>query len=87
MKRLLALPLMLLTATPASAITWEEFWEPLDRDKVEVHHYHHGHHGLRKKRCWGMRWKYYEGDFYHEGYWKKKMVRVRCHRPHRHHLY
>jgi hypothetical protein len=28
--KLLALPLILLTAAPAQALTWREFWEPFD---------------------------------------------------------
>ncbi|AIX22555.1 cAMP phosphodiesterase [Synechococcus phage S-MbCM6] len=40
--KFLALPMILLTASPASAITWGEFWDPFtDRHHhVETHHYH-----------------------------------------------
>jgi hypothetical protein len=43
--KLLALPLMLLMATPANAITWREFWEPF-----EVEHHHH-HRPRRRQVC------------------------------------
>jgi hypothetical protein len=38
--KLLALPLLLLTAAPANALTWGEFWEPFTHDH---HHHYHGH--------------------------------------------
>jgi deoxycytidine triphosphate deaminase len=37
--KFLMIPIALLAlATPASAITWKEFWEPF---KTEEHHHHH----------------------------------------------
>lgn len=35
--KLLALPLILLAAAPAQALTWKEFWEPFDGG----HHHHY----------------------------------------------
>ena len=82
MKKVLAAIAALTLATPAQALTWEEFWEPFNDD----HHHHHVHyrghrHGHRPKRCWGYRTFYYEPDYYgHPGYYKEKLVRVRCRR-------
>ena len=42
--KLLALPLILLAAAPAQALTWNEFWEPFDGG-----HYHH--HRRYPARC------------------------------------
>ena len=51
MKKLLALSLLALPmlATPANAITWEDFWEPFDSD-VEIHHHYHEHGRPRRYR-------------------------------------
>ena len=45
--KLFALPLLLLTATPAQAITWGEFWEPF---KSDHHHHVHEYHHHRPRR-------------------------------------
>lgn len=85
MKKVLAAIAALTLATPAQALTWEEFWEPFTDD----HHHHHVHyrgHRHRPKRCWGYRTFYYEPDYYgHPGYYKEKLVRVRCRRRYRVH--
>ena len=86
MKKVLAAVAALTLATPAQALTWEEFWEPFNDD----HHHHHVHyrghrHGHRPKRCWGWRTFYYEPYHDHPGYYKEKLVRVRCRRRYRVH--
>jgi len=45
--KLLALPLILLTASPASAITWGEFWEPFN----DGHHHHHYREYRPRRTC------------------------------------
>ena len=40
MKKVLAAVAALTLATPAQALTWEEFWEPFNDD----HHHHHVHY-------------------------------------------
>jgi hypothetical protein len=74
MKKLLALPLILFTASPASAITWGEFWEPLRED----HHHHHYHQRPQRycevivtKRVWVP--GYYLGPYHYvEGHYETR---------------
>jgi len=40
MKLLALAPLLLLTAAPANALTWNEFWEPFD-GHGQHYHYHY----------------------------------------------
>ena len=93
--KFLALPLLLAaTATPASALTWGEFWEPF-----EVQHHHHierdyyRHHVPKRSWCWDyvQHEEYIEGDYsrsgrYRPGWVRKwtERVRVPCTRRHYH---
>lgn len=72
----------LALSTPAQALTWEEFWEPFNDD-----HHHHVHYRRDRpaKRCWGWKTFYYEPHHDHPGYYKEKLVRVRCRRRYRVH--
>ncbi len=83
-KKVLAAAAMLSLTLPASAeaLTWKEFWEPFTDDEVHVHHYHRDYYRRPLPRyCWRWRTFYYEPDEYgHRGYYKEKLVRVRCRR-------
>jgi hypothetical protein len=94
--KFLALPLLLAaTATPASALTWGEFWEPFQGDTH--HHYierdYYRHHVPRRTWCWDyvQHEEYISGDYsrsgrYRPGWVRKwtERVRVPCRRKHYH---
>ncbi len=80
--KLLALPLLLLCAAPANALTWKEFWEPFQGDGHYHYydsHYHRDYYRPRRHMCevqvtrrvWiPGRWL---GQYeYVEGYWEKQ---------------
>lgn len=75
-----------VSATPAQAITWGEFWEPFKDDHHhhhvhrEVHYYHHRPRRRRmcKYRMSYQRWQ--RGDRFSEGryVWRSKTVWEPC---------
>lgn len=75
-----------VSATPAQAITWKEFWEPFKDGHHhhhvhrEVHHYHHPAPRRRRCRYKVRRERYIPGDYYHEGYttWETEIVWRAC---------
>lgn len=82
MKLLALAPLLLLSAAPANALTWKEFWEPFDGHGH--HHHHHQHYYYneappRRRMCEVQvtRRKWVPGFWlghheYVEGYWEKQ---------------
>ena len=95
--KFLALPILLAaTATPASALTWAEFWEPFTED----HHHHvhverntYYHHVPKRRHCFDyvQHEEYIPGDYSRSGRYRPGWVRrwtervpVRC-RHHHHH--
>lgn len=89
--KLLALPILIATtATPASALTWAEFWEPFKDDHHHHHHverHHHYYHRPRRK-CFDYvkHEEYIPGDYSRSGRYRPgwvrtwtERVRVPCH--------
>ena len=88
-KLLAASVLLVGFASPAQAITWNDFWEPFDHDhRIEVHHYHDRPQYIRPTTCikevrqtrWVPgRWR---GDVYIYGHYKEVVRdrRVPCRR-------
>ena len=76
MKFLLLLPLTLLSA-PAHAITWEEFWEPFQNDRVYVYE-RPTPPPMCKRRVY--REEYIPGNYWNPGYVKRynQIVKVPC---------
>jgi|SaaInlV_120m_DNA_3_1039746.scaffolds.fasta_scaffold00536_2 hypothetical protein len=53
MKLLALVPLLLMTAAPANALTWKEFWEPFDghgHGRYTEQHYHHYYERPKRRR-------------------------------------
>lgn len=80
----------LTLATPAQAITWEEFWEPFDNDtQVHIYHNHPRPRRIRPRMCekWVVRDQWVPGyydrrDRWVRGHWvtKEKLKRVPCYK-------
>ena len=89
MKKVLAAIAALTLATPAQALTWEEFWEPFEPDhRIEVIHYNERPQYIRPRTCikevrrtrWVPgRWR---GDVYIYGHYREVVrdKRVPCRR-------
>jgi len=76
-------------ATPAQALTWEEFWEPFDHDHIEHHHHYHR---PRPRMCTKYVTKkryvpgHYRGNVWIYGHWteRSRQKRVPCYTLRRH---
>lgn len=79
MKRLLLIPIIAMLATPARALTWQEFWEPFEYTPSHQYNRHRICETVVTRRVWVP--GYWLGPYnYVEGYYENqgKILSHRC---------